>query len=309
MANASNTSSMELASVYCSSSYQTAWEVHAVTFPLWCLALGYWAHEVLVARRENSLELHRSLLGLPGIEVAVGASSIAYRWACPSSRLLEQLSSSAWLISTIIKAPLLALNFLLIANGWCITRRRLPHREMSTLVALTTALYASTIVDAAFSAPASLALLLAAWAAVVLSTLRRTVSSLRVLRVQLCALRRFGMDVRSTPAHAKYRIIKAFLRATLSYYAADVALFYLSRARVLSPIVLAAGQQAAELSVVLVIGAYFRPRPAVELDERNQQLADEMAEQIADENVRAERCIPPEHVYMRQPRRGRTRRP
>lgn len=249
--------------------------VHLLFLPLWIVMLIIWSSAVYFWGRLHALELHRLTAWVPSVALAHGTFSMFHYLFCPWRSPTEKVIGAAWVVVTILKEPITMLCLLLVCKGWCLTRRRLASRETVHIAAVVTWLYAAVIIE--LSAPRHLGAgaLISAKLLCAYVGLRSLVVNLRVLKAQLNAVQRLGLNPELTPAQAKFTMFMQVLPVATLYFGGDIAIRVTGsssgdhRDRWVAVLCV----QALELATSAFVGAAIRPRPLDVLSDQARQLS------------------------------------
>ena len=109
--------------------WQPAAHAFIITLPLWCVLGVLWVLNVCGWQRHYALDLHRMLIWIPAIETLNCTLSVMHFLLCPWRTPLDKVVGAAWVISSILKEPIMLVCLLLVAKGWCITRQKLSNQR------------------------------------------------------------------------------------------------------------------------------------------------------------------------------------
>ena len=248
-------------------------------FP-WLCATVLWNGSVFYWGKEYTLEIHRTLVWIPTVELIHGGLSALHYLFCPWTLPTEKIVGAGWVVAAILKQPIMLVCLLLVAKGWCITRTRLETKEVLAMAMVVSAVYASVIVQMSLPRPIGIFALLLTLPLMLLYVLSSSLTNMRILKAQLLALRRLRIDATTTPAYVKYRMFGSlFVYATL-YFLLSASLSIAHSISPHEPWILALLSQLLELAAVCAIGTVFRPRPFNVLFEQAHQLAAVLAEEL-----------------------------
>ena len=240
---------------------QPAAHVYLLLLPLWIVSMILWSSAVWGWGRAYTLELHRTLTWIPTIEIVHGGLSTLHYLFCPWRATTEKIIGAAWVVVAILKEPIMLVCLLLVSKGWCITRPRLENTELMHTALVSSALYASVIIQMSLPRTLGIAALLAATFLMLSYSIASILTNLRVLKAQLLALRALNIDATTTPVYVKYRMFAWLLVYTTLYFLANLAIQITNVASPHAPWSAALTSQILEFLAAASIGAVFRPRP------------------------------------------------
>eukprot|EP00964_Phaeocystis_antarctica_P059155 scaffold35115_cov57-Phaeocystis_antarctica.AAC.4 len=251
--------------------------------PVWLAAAVLW---VMNNRRhaEHTRELHWRLALLPLIGLAQALLSVIFYAQCPweATPLMVALTL-CWVLASIVKEPVVILCFVLVAKGWGITRDELSRCDTYRIGACISAMFVSMAVQMAVETHFAVLATVALYLILCLEVSTSIKTNLLVLKAQLCALRQFNVDPRSTPAYHKYCMFRRLSWLATGYVLVELGLhlsfeFTDRYGKVWWPFML--GHQASELFFALFIGYTFRATPRNVLFQRVQAQVAELAERL-----------------------------
>ena len=185
-----------------------------------------------------------------------------------------------WAVLTILKEPVLLLCLLLVAKGWCITRRSLERREVCVVGVILSLLYASVSVEMSVDSWLALAPMVLMYLIMLYEICSSILSNLRILKAQILALRSLGVDPLTTPAHTKYRMYCRLLGLVFVYALVETVLHWSYSAGRYAMSTFLTVHQLMELVIAVGIGHTFRARHFNVLFTQVQQVAAELADQM-----------------------------
>ena len=251
--------------------------------PVWLAAALLWA----INNKRHSAhtrELHWRLMLLPLIGLVQALLSVAFYALCPwGTTWLMVALTLCWVLTSIVKEPVVILCFVLVSKGWGITRDELDRCDTYRIGACISAMFVSMAVQMAVQTHFAVLATVALYLILCLEVSTSIKTNLFVLKAQLCALRQFNVDPRSTPAYHKHYMFRRLSWLATGYVLVELGLhlsfeFTDRYGKVWWPFMLA--HQASELFFALLIGYTFRATPRNVLFQRVQAQVAELAEQL-----------------------------
>ena len=113
---------------------------------------------------------------------------------------------------------------LLVSKGWCVTRNTLQRREICFAGCNLALLYAAVSVQLSVQTTVSMIPMVLMYVTMLGDVALSILANLRILKAQLMALRSFGIDPRTTPAHRKYQMFQRLALLTALYVLLELAI-------------------------------------------------------------------------------------
>lgn len=260
--------------------YQYVPLVYLLLVPVWWLLTVLWTWNTYRAHAAHARDLHRLLCWVPIMQFVHAVLSLFHFSGCPWENTLALVYTTFWAVVSILKEPVALLCLLLVSKGWCITRNTLQRREVCFAGCNLTLLYAAVSVWLSMQSVLATVPMVMMYLAMLGDISLSILANLRILKAQLLALRSFGIDPCTTPAHRKYVMFVRLAKFTALYVLCELTIHLSFDGRDSFFWLYVLLHQLMELGIAVGIGYTFRAQPFNVLFQQVQQVALELAEQL-----------------------------